>query len=339
MFKTIFKIFLILFPCFSFAEKSFNFYLEPHIAFSHGTIGEYLYDNSDTDRLLSRLDWERNLFLYGAEAGVSFWRLNFSADFSSSVPKNFGKMHDSDWMNDYHPDMKTTYSVGDNKAVKNHEALLSLSFDFFPFSSSSERTFVISPLAQFHYSFDSFERTDAEGWYGQSRNSSDGKNHWWYESEAEHLPRTYWNDSKGRYVTRRLAGISYERKFYSFFTGIRFKLKVSEKISGNLGLMVAPFARSEVEDVHNGYEPRHYKHVQTGYWDSAKLSFGGSFSASKKIDITLNTELFFMNLLKGSYALENKKDPYYRTGGKQFAVSARLGIRANIFPLQINHRQ
>lgn len=330
MFKIIFKILLFLLPCFSFAEKSFCFYLEPHTSFSHGTIGEYLYDNSDTDRLLSKLEWERQLFLYGAEVGGSFWRLNFSADFSSSIPKNFGKMHDSDWMNDSQPDMKTSYSVGDNKVVKNHEILFSFSYDFFPFSSSSDRAFVISPLVQFHYSFDSFERNDAEGWYGQSGNSSDRKNHWWYESEAEHLPRTYWDDSKGRYVTRRLAGISYERKVYSFFAGVRFELKVSEKISGMLGLLVAPFVRSEVEDVHNGYEPRHYKHVQEGSLKSIKGLAGCEFQFSKKLTGTLSADLYFTEITKGTYKLNEIKDSSYKTGMNQFQFTTKIGLRVKI---------
>ncbi len=331
--KPIFKFFVIflnLFSFFSFAENPLHVTLEPHFGFSSGEICEYLYDNSETARLLSKLEWERNLFLYGAEARISLNRFYLSADFSASIPKNFGDMKDSDWMNDSNHAMKTTYSKGQNNALENYVADLEFGVDFFPFNSYEEKKLVLTPFAGFHYSYDSFERKDAEGWYGQSKNSSDRRTHWWFEDEAEHLPNTYWNDSEGRYVTRKLAGISYERNFYSIFLGSRISLKVSDRITFSLGLAFSPYSYSEVKDIHYGNNPRHYKEVQKSYWNTTKISSGIAFSLSKRLEATVGANLFYSGLAKGSYLREGIKDSAYKTGGSQFSMSARIGVRVKI---------
>ncbi|MBR4598562.1 MAG: omptin family outer membrane protease [Treponema sp.] len=329
----IFKIFLIfvnLFPFLSFADLPVHVSLEPHFGFSSGMIGEYLYDNTEKNRMLSKLEWDRNLFFYGIESNVSVWRFHLSSDFSASIPKNFGYMRDSDWMSDSNPSMKTTYSVGENNAVQNYEGKISLSFDFFPFNSPEENLFVVSPFGQFLYMYDSFERTKAEGWYGQWNHSSDGKNHWWYESEAEHLPNTYWSDEKGRYVTRKLAGISYERSIYTFFIGTQISLKVSERIRLLLGMAVSPYFYSVAKDTHNGNNPRHYKQIQEDYWNTKKISLGGVFVLTNRLEANLGTEMFFIDISKGSYSLENIKDLSYKTGTSQFSMSAKLGLRVKV---------
>lgn len=327
-----FRFFLAIFiflPFFSFAELPLHFSIEPYLSYSHGQINELLYDEWRSGRILSSLEWDRNLFLVGVNSVSSLGRFNLSLDFSSSFPQGSGSMQDSDWMNESAPQMRTTYSSGCNDAVKNYDTNLSLSFDFFPFNSPEERTLIFSPMAQVQYAYDSFERTKARGWYGQAEYASDSKNHWWYEDEARHFPRTYWSDSKGRYVTQRLAGVSFSQHLFSAFIGANLAARVSDRLLLNLSALFSPFSYTEFTDTHHGSETR-YSHKGANFWKQTKFSFGGEFAFSKRLSLNLSGSVFSFQRSKGTFFLDGSKDYAHKNGSGRFSMTARAGIRVKV---------
>ncbi|WP_294429259.1 omptin family outer membrane protease [uncultured Treponema sp.] len=324
-----FLAFFSFLPIFSFAEIPLHFSLEPYFAYSQGQINELLYDEWHSGRILSSLEWDRNLFLIGVDSACSFGRLNLSVDFSSSVPQDSGNMQDSDWMNQSAPQMRTTYSCGTNEAVQNYDTNLSLSFDFFPFNSADERVLVFSPMAQVQYAYDSFERTKAKGWYGQGTYSSDSKNHWWYEEEAKRFPVTYWNDSKGRYVTQRLAGVSFSQHIFSTFIGAKIAARVSKRLSFDFSALFSPFSYTEFTDTHHGSETR-YSHAGRNFWKQAKYSFGGDFAFSKRLSLNLSGSIFSFQRTKGTFYIDGIKDYAHKNGTGRFSMTAKAGIRVKV---------
>ena len=327
--KKFFLLFILIFsPILAFSAQDFHISLEPHFGFSHGMIKELIYSTSYPHRLLSELDWDRNLFFYGANLDFSMWRLHILTDFSSSIHKNFGEMTDSDWMNDSNTQMKTTYSVGTDESVENYEGKLSLYFDFFPFNSQEEKKFIVSPSAHFYYQYDSFSRTDAEGWYGQSGYSSDGKHHWWFEDEAKHFPTEYyWSESKGRWVRQKLAGVDYERTFFCIFLGPKISFSLSKKISLGFEFLIAPFTLAIAHDTHHGTNPWTDSQRQKSYWNTTKIALGGEFLISERFSATLGTEFLVFKLKKGKGEREGSKT---MPASSQFSMSAKLGLKMKI---------
>ena len=325
-----FLIFLVVFPCFSLKPYDLHFSVEPFFSYSKGSVNEYLYDNDETNRLLSKLEWDRNIFMYGAKSKLKFWRLGLETSIASSIPASCGKMQDSDWMNERVPDMKTTYSVGTNNACENYDASILFSFDFYPFNSPEQEQFIFSVFMQFQYLHDLFERKKAEGWYGQWDHTSDGKNHWWYEDEAAHYPYTYWNEGKGKNVTLKLAGISYEIDTLSIFLGGNFSVRIGEKINIDLGLAFAPFSYTETTDIHHGSE-RKITGSQQNFWNQFKCSLKSAICLTSRIETTLELSTAYSQISKGSFYIYGEKDRFHNTGSNHFSVTATTGIRFRIF--------
>lgn len=307
-------------------EGLVRFFVEPHAGYTRGAITEFLYDGGSDGRLLSKLEWDRNLFLYGVNASLSVWRFSLGVDFSASVPGECGNMQDSDWMSESRPQMKTTYSVGTNEAVQNYDTTLSLSFDFFPFCSAEEPSFVLSPAVQLQYQYDSFDRSSAEGWYGQWQWSDDGANHWWYEDEAAHFPYSYWSDEKGRYVTRKLAGVSYSRHALGVYLGVGARIRIFRRLWIEPSFFAAPFSYAKATDTHHGSETR-YGEKQKWHWKQLRASLGAEYALTERISATLGAAVLCSQAERGTYARDGIKDSSYRTGAGQFSFTARAGVR------------
>ena len=151
-------------------KNDFHISVEPVISYSTGHLGEIMYHSSPSDKKISYLEWERDIFLFGANILVSYKNLHVEGGIASSVfDQNSGIMEDSDWLNTNDYSMKTTFSTGDNEAVENYEANFSVSYDF-----DMTEWLTFSPVLNVRYYYDSFERRSADGWYTGTKYSSDG---------------------------------------------------------------------------------------------------------------------------------------------------------------------
>ncbi len=164
---------LLIFPVFSakaqvFQGRELHFSLEPVISFEQGKLGEIIYSSEiyDSSKKRSYLEWDRDILLLGANFGIDFKKLHSNLYSASNLfNKNFGQMTDSDWLNSEDLSMKTTYSAGDISNSKNYEFTSTFAYSF-----ETTRWLEFSPVIQFQYNYDFFEREDSEGWY-----SSDNK--------------------------------------------------------------------------------------------------------------------------------------------------------------------
>ena len=70
------------------AQKKESFIkIEPYAGFTNGTLEEILYYSFPSDKKISLLEWERKLFIYGAELKTAFKNFNLNADFETA-PQN-----------------------------------------------------------------------------------------------------------------------------------------------------------------------------------------------------------------------------------------------------------
>ncbi len=319
-----------------FPDKKLHVSVVPIFSYSVGQLGEEIYYSANPSKRISELEWERNIFLFGANADIKYRQFKWSIGAASSLfEQKSGDMRDSDWLNESDYSMKTTYSVGTNNAVANYELTTSFSYDFDATSFVS-----FSPIIAVMYDYDSFERRDAEGWY-----SSDRK-HWWYDDSSTHYPYTYWNDEKGRYVTRRLAGIDIFR--HSLFTWLGFstKIKPFSKVNFDFEILLSPFSYFYAIDTHhakntNGeWWEKHYKMKQLSYFNFLSLSPRVNFIINSIFELSLETSYTFnFESARGSLFLDfwenDPQDEFYKSGQdsgmslENFTVT--LGIKIKIF--------
>lgn len=309
-------------------DRAFHFSLEPVFSYTEGTLGEYLFHASadDDSKKASYLEWDKQLFMYGAKAESSYKRLHFDVLFMSSVSGlNSGQMKDSDWKNLSDYSMKTTYSYGDNRAEENCSTEACLYFDIYRTDSVT-----FSPAVQFQYDYDSFMCEESEGY------KTDGK-HWWYDESAVHYP---YYDSSGK--KHKLAPIGYYR--HSLYTWIGFKInaKINRRLSFNLGAFASPAAYFYSMDTHYSQDRetkelygKHNRQIQTAYFPSVKLEGEIDFSLTTLLDFTLNASgLFSFRINRGTwfsdYFAGIKQDDYYDVGQDSGSDMQYFKIRAGL---------
>ena len=323
-------------------KNDFHISVEPVISYSTGHLGEIMYHSSPSDKKISYLEWERDIFLFGANILVSYKNLHVEGGIASSVfDQNSGIMEDSDWLNTNDYSMKTTFSTGDNEAVENYEANFSVSYDF-----DMTEWLTFSPVLNVRYYYDSFERRSADGWYTGTKYSSDGQYHWWYDNDSTHFPYSVWSEEKGRYVTYKLGGIDFYR--YSFFTLFGFKAKFSpfKRLNIDFSVLLSPFSHFYAVDSHTAQDSttkekykKHYRQIQFSYFNVLSLGIGANFYLNKIFDISLRTNyLFNFDVARGTLYADTfygvRQDGYHNTGqdsGMEFEnFTVSLGCKIKI---------
>lgn len=317
----------------------FHFSVAPAFSYASGHLGEYLYYSKfdDDSKKASYLSWDKKLFLYGAEIQASCSRIHFDASFLTSVripgfsPKS-GIMSDSDWKNTSDYSMKTTYSVGDNKAVENYSVVSGVYYDFDVLENLS-----LSPMISFQYDYDSFSREDAEGWY------SDGK-HWWHDESSVHYPRVNPETGKKQY----LAPIDYYRHSIYTWAGIKARYKICRKADFSFDFLASPFSYFYSIDTHwaknseKQWYGKHYRQIQTAYFPSLpalKMNARLSFALSRFFDLNIFASgLLCLKVSRGTWFSDcfqdSKQDDFYDSGQDSGATmqyfSLGIGIKVKV---------
>lgn len=345
-----FKVFVLLsFLIFSlqnagaqiFGEKEsgentgkFHLSVAPLFSYTSGHLGEYLYYSKfdDDSKKASYLSWDKKIFLYGAEIEASCSRFHFDTSFLTSIRNlKSGIMSDSDWKNTSDYSMKTTYSVGDNKAVENYSVVSGIYYDFDVLENLS-----LSPMISFQYDYDFFSREDAEGWY------SDGK-HWWYDESSVHYPRVNPETGKRQY----LAPIDYYRHSFYTWAGVKARYKICKKADFSFDFLASPFAYFYSMDTHwaknseKQWYAKHSRQIQSAYFPALpalKMNAKLSLALSKFFDMNISASgLLCLKASRGTwfsdYFQDAKQDDFYDSGQdsgaamQYFSVGIGVGIK------------
>jgi len=316
------------------AQKKESFIkIEPYAGFTNGTLEEILYYSFPSDKKIILLEWERKLFIYGAELKTAFKNFNLNADFETA-PQNAksGQMRDSDWLNTNDYSMKTTYSQGTNFSKEYYSAEVSFFYDI-----KAANNFTVSPVLSAEYNYDSFYRKKgAEGWY------SEDCRHWWHDSSSKHYP--YYNPETGK--TLKLAQIDYLRHTFFSWAGIKFRLKPGQKIEFALSLFASPVSYFYSIDTHYAQDKstklmykKHYRQRQISYFNSIKINLDTALSLSKRFDLNLGLETLF-NIKNGrgdlysDYHSDEYQGEYVNSGQKTSStlksIKAKIGCTVKL---------
>ena len=202
LFSLIFAFFSI--SAFALSQKDFSLFVDGSFGIKRGEIGEYVFQKYNGKwKKLSELNWDEKwipCFDFSVQSG--FKQFFTTLDFSFDIPCESGIMADSDWQNSEDWGMKTNYSESENRLKYDFGFCAKIGFDF---QISSE--WKIAPTAEFEYSTFRFEARNGHGWYADSANSKDKKNHEWNSDYATEYP------------SKSLGGIDYERDAILAYVG------------------------------------------------------------------------------------------------------------------------
>lgn len=313
-------------------QNDFHLEVEPAFSYTNGFLGEYFYYHYlvDDSKKMSYLEWDKKIFMYGAEISSSFKRFHLDSRFMiAASDSKSGEMTDSDWQNESDFSMKTTYSVGGNNAAKNYSAEASVYFDFFP-----AEKIALSPMVQVQYDFDSFECEKMEGW------KSNGK-HWWFDESSTHYPYV---DSDGK--TYKLGEIDYYRHSFYTWAGFKICLKPAKRFDFDFSALVSPYAYFYSLDTHWAQEKstkemfeKHRKQYQAAFFPAFKLEAKASFSITKIFDLTFAASgLFSVKINRGKweqdfyddFLQDDYYDTYQDSGADMQYICARIGCKVRI---------
>ena len=312
----------------------FHFSISPEFSYASGHLGQYLYYSKfdDDSKKASYLSWDKKLFLYGAEIEASYSRIHFDASFLTSIRNlKSGIMSDSDWKNTSDYSMKTTYSLGDNKAIENYSVVSSVYYDFDVLENLS-----LSPLISFQYDYDSFSREDAEGWY------SDGK-HSWHDESSVHYPRVNPETGKKQY----LAPIDYYRHSFYTWAGVKARCKICKKADFSFDFLASPFAYFYSMDTHwaknsGKWYGKHYRQIQSACFPvvpALKMNAKLSVALSKFFDLNFSSSgLLCLKTIRGTwfndYFQDSRQDDFYDSGQDSGATmqyfSLGIGVKVKV---------
>ena len=285
-----------------------NLFVAPKISLHNSRSKESLYFsgnfNSDSSKKCSLLEWnEKNVVKLGIESEFDLKIKNFETvgliyfvDFS--LPRNNGKMTDSDWNVD---GVKFNYSIF-NASIECNEFSdifknFNTSIEFF-YKKQLIDFFTIKPCIKFLYSSVFFNSEDGHGWYGASNWTTDGKEHAWNDKESHYFP-------DGKY---KLANIDYQVQQFGFFSGLSAIFKISKSADIFTGFDFSPYTFILATDRHhpNNYVTKDYIHIVFGNCD-----FYAGFDINFSKWLTFNFFVNYSNIkhTKGSeYFVYDKND-------------------------------
>lgn len=326
--QAIFIFFFLLIQC-AFSE---TISIEPICSYSFGQLDEIYYypESYDGSKKISLLEWDRNVFLFGANIHSSFKNMHASAQALSSIPnQKSGTMDDSDFLNTDDYDIKTRYSTGANNAAISNAFEFSLGYDF-----KTTHWLSFSPCASIQFFYDSFERKTAEGWYNMS-------NGWWYDEDSIHYPRTFTN-SDGKTVTQKLGEIDFMRKSFITWLGFSAIAEPAKKFRIRFGFQISPYAFSKFIDTHMAQDKLtkekfgiHTKMIQSSYFNLLSLFAGAEYDICDRISLTLAFRYAFTisparGTLLRDYIGTDRQSQYFKTEYESGANNANAEISAGV---------
>lgn len=248
------------------------------------------------------------------DTNISYKGFGVQSRIAAAMPQESGSMYDSDWklLND----VKTNYSISENKMNSYIEGELAFDYTFKP----SEK-FYIKPSFAVGYNRIMFSARNGYGWYADTFSYKDS-NAKFYESG-------------------KLAGVDYDLKTIYTFLGSSFVFIPIDRLRLSLDVAFAPISYVEAKDSH---------YLSTSSKDATKYMdrgfeyfnrFRGAFSASFDITDTYAIEGAVGGIIGlpseiPTYVYTEDKNSYEVKSGQMAGTSVQnyyftFGVRVRVF--------
>lgn len=313
---------VITIPLFALDSKKAHLSFEPFFSWQYGKVGEYLHyrDTPSSDyKKISYLEWEEKpLWLYGSKINASYKHLYSSLSITSALSTACGKMYDSDWLNRSDNDLKTNYSISDNRIHSYIDLSGTFGYIFRP-----ESNFRIIPTAEIGYYNLLFKGKGGEGWYGDVGSTKLG-----YDVS--------WNDPRAVHFTMSGDVIEYNQYSLYTFLGCQFVIVPSNRLEFDLAFAVSPYSYIVAVDTHL-LRSLKFKDEADSYFKTFKAHVSAYYSINDIFTAGLSFGgLYNMLELGNTYTSSSKKVKYARLanekGGSDVQnINITASLKINIF--------
>lgn len=216
----------------AFSFELFQFSVAPKYGLQYGQMNEYvLYTNGNTQ---SELIWQiEKMNLLGFNATMGWELLFLETNCMWGFPADSGQLLDSDWQNNKNYSMKTNYSISENSVDYFGDIDLRVGLNI-----KTWNFLFLKPYVGIAYNRINFSAKNGYGAYGDASNSSDRKNHNWYDEEARKI-------SKGN-----LCEIAYEREQFVVDIGLKTDFKFLSRFILKFDFSISLFSQINTIDTH-----------------------------------------------------------------------------------------
>ncbi|MGN0740198.1 MAG: hypothetical protein ACI4LX_08530 [Treponema sp.] len=323
--KNLTAFFVGLLSFFCFADgKNFTLSVEPCFGMRNGILNEFVYANAMSDNReyhLSVLDWElRSALYYGADADVGFSNFHIVASWKSFIPNSFGRMYDSDYMQDYYygtnrTDLRTNYSVSENHVISGLNLALAFKYEF-----NVNKYFSISPVIEVSYENYFFKAKNGTAYYGSA-----------YEGYSDEKHFYAYDDVENRDVYS-LPGDHIDLRRYDFFTWIGFETLFRTNDGRwifSLNLACSPYTYIYTHDSHL-LRSLYFIDISQGVFSVFKGKTFAQFNITEKFGVRLSVAGLFSAELKGIEYISKSFDGEYKKD------SGVIGAASQYFDVQLS---
>lgn len=301
--------------------------IEPLFGLKSGQADEYVFlknSNYDDDKL-SELNWEFDHEFYGGlKVAAGFKNIFLETSFSAGIPSRVGEMKDSDWFNVVLANVenyqyKTNYSESDNSLEYDYSYRIEAGYSF-NLPKIKQLKISIRPFAGYQYKIFKFNGKDGTCWYGAYENGHYAK----------------WNDwEKQSSNSGELSGkvISYKREASIFWIGLDAEFTLFDDFVFSTGFKASPYLYAESTDNHH-MTGTDYLDVTPGNFAAFNCNLGAEYKITKRQSICLNSEYFYMRLLRGDDYRKPSSQKSFKSRDKDPAVEG--GAAEHYFTISLS---
>ncbi len=280
----------LLFPILCFSQTDFHFSLAPRMSFTYGEVTELLYDDDNSQTLVSQLNWEQKpLFNIGVESEFLIKNFMISAIFDYSFPLETSYMYDFD---DFTGD-----AIFDKCSKHPIERTINLTTELsLAYKLECSSAITIIPLLNFQYLYNKFEAGKGSILYGQR---TQGK----------------------KYGNK----IDYSRQSVFFFSGAGVKFFPVNKFFIAFSFLISPWGYQYAIDYHHGsgktsgYPYSCYDYI-TSFFSKCKFMLSGNYIICSKLSVQLFSDFTIGFPDKGSCYTDQYSDEIYLLSRKSGAA-------------------
>lgn len=284
-------------------EKSPAFFIQSDAGVGIRKFGEYIYSSYD-NHTVSYLEYNATLTQTNITFGYVVNNFEILANINAVLPLKCGNFYDYDYTAD---GITKNLCFFNNYSTGNAGGNIFIAYDF-----SFKDRFLICPTFQLQYNYDSFIGRNGWGYFGTKE----------YSKNGEDVP---WNSEYARKATK-VSRISYKTHNFFVFTGIDFKIKLTQKINLVFGTYVSPFTTTYSVDYHFDDTGNNWDYelieTQTSFFKNFKERAQFDFYIKDTLCFIISGEWIFRSVIKGTIY-----DSYQPSGSDISLAYIGIGIK------------
>jgi outer membrane protease len=247
----------------------------------HGTAYEYVYDNSNGNKM-SELDWGiQPIISLAAIARARYRKAELDVSCTAGFPGDSGTMTDSDWLNESVGDTSTRTNYSESEALAEYLVDLCISFNY---EFDPAATLALKPFVGFRYLNITWSATG--GWFQYASNYQQNSNPPYYS----------YTTGQVSYFDGCIA--TYEQTYSAIVVGLEADWRLTNRFSIDASFQASPAVSCTGTDSHKLRGLTYTDTMSGGYLLEPDIAL--DWSLSSMVDLRFHCKYTLISGLKGT---------------------------------------